>query len=170
MSHFGNESEKSQGTGIISFPLCAIIVIFHSHILRDALAPLLICIDEMDCWAAYSNNIKNWHVHSDSCQDILVKRYGAHLFITWNPTVVSPFPTPEPRQLHRRFNHPDTDRLKNVLRKTELDDVSETTRHTLKRTGRLCKSCQVFWARPQRFNFTLRYEDHFNGMIFDDLF
>lgn len=46
--YFGNGSEKSQGVAQISFPLIALTIKFYTRILRDAVVPLRICIDEMD--------------------------------------------------------------------------------------------------------------------------
>lgn len=73
--HFGNSSEKSQGIARITFPLDALTITFYAHILRDAIVLLLICIEEMDRWGLYFNNIENRLAHSPTCQTLsAVKR------------------------------------------------------------------------------------------------
>lgn len=79
--HFGNGSENSEGTALISFPLGAITVTIEALIFRDGTVPLLICIDEMDRRGLYFDSIKNCLVHTPTNQTIPVTRDGAHSFI-----------------------------------------------------------------------------------------
>lgn len=141
MCHFGNGSEQFQWTASTSFPLGAITITFDANILVDANVPLLICIDEIDSWGLYFNNITNRFIHTPSGQYISVARDAAHPFIKWNPVLQCYYTTSELRQLHHRFGHPHTDKLMNLLRKAKLDEVTETTRHTLENIGRSCKLC-----------------------------
>lgn len=168
--YFGNGSERSQGVASISFPLGALTITFYAHILRDAVVPLLICIDEMVRWGLYFNNIANRLVHSPTGQYLSVLREGAHPFIMWNPVINCHYSTSELRQLHRRFGHPHTDKLLQLLRKADLDHVTEQTRTTLEKIVRSCKLCQLFAARPRRFKFTLRDDAQFNSTVYVDPF
>lgn len=124
----------------------------------------------MDRWGLYFNNISNHLVHSPTGQFLSVMREGAHPFIMWNPLINCHYSTSELRQLHRRFGHPDTDRLLQLLQKADIDHVTEQTRATLEKIVRSCKFCQIFAARPRRFKFTLRDDAQFKSTIYVDLF
>lgn len=79
----------------ISFSLGALTTTSYDYILRNAVASLLICIDEMDLSGLYLNNIPNRFVHSPTGQYLSVTRDSAHLFIKWNPVINFPYSTSE---------------------------------------------------------------------------
>lgn len=132
MCHFGNGSEISQYTAPISFPVSTLNITLEAHILIDAVVPLLICIDEMDKWGPYFNNITNRLIHLDSNQYISVPRDGNHPFIKWNPFKNCNYTTAELHRLHRRFGPPHTDELIQLFCKADFRRVKEDIYKILK--------------------------------------
>lgn len=57
-----------------------------------------------------------------------------------------------------------------LLRRADLDKVSEETRRTLEHISRFYNACQTFAARPGRLKFTLRDDAQFNSTIYVHLF
>lgn len=78
--------------------------------------------------------------------------------------------TAELRFLHGSFGNPHTDKLMNLLRKADLDKLTEGIHRTLEHITRYFNACQTFTARPRCFKFTLRDDSQFNSTIYVDFF
>jgi hypothetical protein len=72
----------------------------------------------------------------------------------------------ELRQLHRRFGHPSTRRLIDLLNRTE----EEFDPSIIKRITEFCHQCQINSKSPGRFKFNIRDTDlEFNAEIIVDV-
>lgn len=76
----------------------------------------------------------------------------------------------ELRRLHKRFGHPHSDKLYNLLKRSGYADIDESTRKTLEQIMWPCKLCQTYAQAPRRFKFTLRDEKCFNSSVYVDIF
>lgn len=76
----------------------------------------------------------------------------------------------ELRKLYRRFGHRHEDKLYNLLKRTGISNIDESTRKTLKQITRRCKLYQTYAHAPRRFKFTLREEKCFNTSVYVDIF
>ncbi len=79
------------------------------------------------------------------------------------------FTESELRRLHRRFGHPSSEKLLNLLRRSELSDVDNDTRKMLDEIARRCHLCQMHAEKPRRFKFALRTDKQFNHTIYVDV-
>ena len=97
----------------------------------------------------------------------IVRKWG-HPWFHFSPyeTGQSMFTETELRRLHRRFGHPETDRLHKLLTKAGHDDVD---RSILEQITKFCHQCQMHSAAPRRFKFTLRDDREFNFEILADV-
>lgn len=142
MIHFGNGSEKSQSTALISFPIGSIAITFAVHILKEADVLLITGTEDMDHWGIYYNNISDRLIHPETGQFAHVVREGQHAFVTWNPPTKCYYTTSELKRLRRCFGYPNTNKLMNLLGKADLDAVDKETQKTLQHTADLCDACQ----------------------------
>lgn len=65
--------------------------------------------------------------------------------------------------LHCRLRHPD--KLMQLLRKSNYENMIEDTHHVLKKISLSCPASQMFSVRSQHFNFTLQDDSQFNSTI-----
>jgi len=71
--------------------------------------------------------------------------------------------------LHRRFGHPHSDKLANLLKRTDPEKFNPKIRTMLEKISEYCKLCQFNRQKPRRFKFTLRDEKNFNEVVYVDL-
>lgn len=137
---------------------------FKIHIV-EADVPILLSIDDMGRLGIYLNNLTNKLEHPKSGEKADITRTHGHPFVLWNTTIRCFFPDMGLKRLHRRFGHPSTDKLMNLLRRSGLNDVDANTRRTLTKIDRSFKPCQIYAQKPRRFKFTLRYDKELNHTI-----
>lgn len=70
------------------------------------------------------------------------------------------------RRLHRRFGHPHSTKLYDLLHKTKLPDGTTSTLQTLQAIESHCQQCQSFGPSPRRFKFNIRDDIEFNHSIY----
>lgn len=167
--HFGIGSAVSLGTASITFPIGSFWVSFDAHIV-DADTPILMSIDDMDRLGVYLNNLENVLVHSKTGSKVPITRVRGHPFVQWNSFSSCHLTEIELRRLHRRFGHPSTEKLLNILHRAEIADIGPNTRKILSNIERTCGPCQTYAQRPRRFKFTLRDDKEFNHTIYADIF
>lgn len=167
--HFGIGSATSSGVAIILFPIGQLWFSFEAHIV-DADVPILLCIDNMDSPGIYLDNLRNLLIHPASNQNAVVTRTNGHPFVHWNAHLKCMLTSVELRRLHRRFGHPSTYKLINLLERSEIQHLGPETRKILKGIKRTCDPCQSYAQKPRRFKFTLRDDKDFNHTIYADIF
>lgn len=80
-----------------------------------------------------------------------------------------PFTYAELCRLHCRFGHPHVDKLYNLPKRAEVQDVDAYTRQMLERVEQLCGPFQEYAQRPRRFKFTLRDDIDFSRTEYADI-
>ncbi|KAK6224925.1 hypothetical protein QIS74_03252 [Colletotrichum tabaci] len=135
------------------------------HIL-DAPTPFLFSLYDADRLGAYFNNVDNVIVRKNGPPIPVIRKWG-HPFFNLSRTEASMFFTEgQLRRLHRRFGHPRTDRLHQLLKNAGHNDVDSAI---LEKIKRFCHHCQSHDPAPRRFKFSLKDESHFNYEIVVDV-
>lgn len=142
---------------------------FELHVV-DADVYILLSTDDMDRLGVYFNNLTNQLVHPGSRQCAVVSRVDGHSFLQRNEHLFTHFTYVELRRLHRSFGHPQIDKLVNLLKCADIDEVDSETHRILDRIERSCTPCKEYAKRPRRFKFTSRDDVHFNHSIYADIF
>ena len=145
------------------------------HVL-EAATPFLLSLSDLDRLNVYFNNIRNILVGPKPGMTTLVVRRFGHPFIIWdysfemyvmqslneNPCFLT---DAELRRLHRRFGHPSTARLSQLLERAGHDPDNEA----LAKIRTICHHCQIHRKSPGRFRFTIRDNVNFNHSIIVDV-
>ncbi len=166
---FSISSILSIGSVIISTPISNI----KFHIVQ-ADTPFLLCLANLNHLNIYYNNVTNSLVMKN-CTISVIHRFG-HLWPIWkssleiyiidlldeNPCLLT---DTELRQLHRRFDHPSTTRLRLLLERSG----HKINKLTLDKLIKYCSYCQKHGKLPGQFKFTLRDNVNFNFTIFVDI-
>ncbi|KAI1006917.1 hypothetical protein K3495_g1305 [Podosphaera aphanis] len=116
----------------------------------------------MDKLGVYYDNIQKFLVISTKKVPV-VRRFG-HAFLIWeyflHTFVTSSFNTnpcllteTELRRIHRRFGHPSTNRLYNVLQRSGHDSIDKKI---IDHLTKFCSNCQKHKGPPKLFKFNLR--------------
>ncbi len=69
------------------------------------------------------------------------------------------------RQLHRRFDHSFTQKLHNLLERSD----HEVEKAALKKLTKFCTFCQKYAKFPERFKFILKDDVNFNYSVIVDV-
>lgn len=109
-------------------------------------------------------------VHNETDATTLVERFYGHPFIYWNELQQIFFTNSELKDLHKFFVHPLTDKLFNLLKRFELQNVNENTRAMFEDITRRCKPFQTYAQAPRGFKFSLRDDKDFNRTVFVNIF
>jgi hypothetical protein len=133
----------------------------------DVDVPLLLGMDFLDRHAVVLDVTKNTILHTStgSCQS-LTRKHG-HLYIEWQSEMM--FTQHELQKLHKSFFHPSVDKLMNLFKRAQIQDLPSNTRATLEDIARHCDTCQRFGAKPFRFRVSLPDEVVFNHTVALDL-
>ncbi|KAL0932658.1 uncharacterized protein CTRU02_211621 [Colletotrichum truncatum] len=135
------------------------------HIFESA-TPFLFSLKDADRLKAYFNNIANVIVRRDGKHILVVRKWG-HAFFNLSKRESSIFFTEvQLRRLHRRFGHPRTERLYQLLKNAGHDDISQSI---LEKVQKFCHNCQSHDPAPRRFKFSLKDESYFNYEIVVDV-
>ncbi|KAL0929476.1 uncharacterized protein CTRU02_204398 [Colletotrichum truncatum] len=135
------------------------------HIFESA-TPFLFSLKDADRLKAYFNNIANVIVRRDGKHIPVVRKWG-HAFFNLSKRESSIFFTEvQLRRLHRRFGHPRTERLYQLLKNAGHDDISQSI---LEKVQKFCHNCQSHDPAPRRFKFSLKDESYFNYEIVVDV-
>lgn len=166
---FGKGTEKSTGVAEINFPFNNLIMSLKiSNVESDI--PIILSLSDMDRLGVYYDNKLDKLVYRTSGTSIDVTREYGNAFVTWNPMTECYLTYQELSRLHRRFSHPSSEKLMDVLRRADGKNVGDNNRKMLEQIGRTCSSCQKYAQQPKRFIFELRDEKYFNQNIFVDKF
>lgn len=166
---FGISGRISIGCAIVKFPMNKIILQFNIHIIDDDV-PLLLSLASMDRLRIFDKNLTNLLLHNRSEETTQVKRFYGHPLICWDALQQSFFTYTELKRLQKRFGHPHVDKLFNLLKRSELENVDADTRARLEHITRRCKPCHTYAQAPCRFKFALREYKEFNHTVFVDIF
>lgn len=145
-----------------------IYLTFDIHVV-EADVPILLSLADMDRIRIHYNNLTHTLHHNPSGASISVSRQFGHPFIKWNNFTDSFFSESELRRLHKRFGHPTADKLLNLLKRSDIDQVDSATLSILEEISRRCRLCQFNAQRPRRFKFSLKSEKDFNQQIYVDV-
>jgi hypothetical protein len=175
---FGIGSASSIGSLTIDTPFG--IVEFH---VVKADTPFLLSLADMDRLKVYFNNVTNSLVQMINTNGILrkkgsypvIRRFG-HGFLLWKNSMqayvnqsfdINPcyLTETELRQLHRRFGHPSTRKLHDLLERSGHD----VEKSALEKLSKFCIFCQKHGKSPGRFKFTLRDDVNFNYSVIVDV-
>lgn len=159
----------SIGLASIKLPMDKTILEFNIHIINDDVS-LLPSLADMDRMNIFYNNLINQLVHRESGMNSKVERFCEHPFVRWNSLLQSFFTYTELKRLHKRFGNPHTDKLLNLLKLAELDNVDANTRSMLKDITRRCLPCQMYAQAIRRFKFSLRKDKYSKHTVSVDIF
>lgn len=165
---FGMGNTKSRGVATCKIPMNALVLSIDIHVV-DTDVPILLSLADMNKYQIYYDNTKDLLIHKKSGSTARVQLKFGHPFIVWNPQLNCLYTKAELTRLHRRFGHPQTEKLVNLLKRAEPEKLDINTRAMLDKIVKHCKLCQLHSQRPRRFKFTLRSEKHFNQVIYVDI-
>ena len=166
---FGISGKDSVGRARVKFPIKNIMLEFSVQIVDDDL-PILLLLADMDRLGIFFNNLQNHLIHHHSKERTINSRFFGHPFIRWDPLQQCFFTYTELKRLHKRFGHPHTDKLYNLLQRAGVSNVDSETRATLEGIALKCKPCQTYAQAPRRFKFSLRDDKEFNHTVYVDIF
>ena len=171
-ARFGIGSAKSIGSITIPTPLGNA----EFHVVENDI-PFLLCLRDLDQFGAYYNNLTDLVVMTPTTTIPVTRRFG-HPFILWDWTLSSfivesvthttecHLTSTELSRLHRRFGHPSSNKLANLIERSGHD----FDRQALNKLTKFCTHCQKHAKSPGRFKFTLRDDSiDFNGSVFLDI-
>ena len=170
---FGIGSTSSLGSILIDTPVGQV----EFHVVK-ADTPFLLSLADMDRLGIYFNNLENILVMDNKRGTIPVICKFGHPWLLWKNTLESHImqsfdlnpcylTDTELRQLHRRFGHLSSMRLRLLLERAGYgDDLDKTV---LDRLTKYCSFCQKHGKSPGRFKFTLREDINFNYSIIVDI-
>jgi hypothetical protein len=163
---FGIESTPSVESLTIDTPFG--LVKFH---VIKADTPFLLSLADMDRLKVYFNNVENTLFMTTKNRDLPVIRRFDHDFLLWKNShslhsyIAQSFNSypcyltdTELRQLHRRFGHPSTMKLHDLLERSD----HEVKKAALKKLTKFCTFCQKYAKSPGRFKFTLKDDANCN--------
>jgi hypothetical protein len=136
----------------------------------------LLSLADMDRLKVYFNNVENLLIGKIKILSI-IRRFG-HGFLLWkNSNSLHSYITQffefnscyiidvELRQLHRRFDHSFTQKLHNLLERSD----HEVEKAVLKKLTKFCTFCQKYAKSSERFKFILKNDVNFNYSIIVDV-
>ena len=128
--------------------------------------PFLMSLEDADRHKAYFNNILDVIVRSDGETLPVVRKWGHPFFNVSRTEATIHLTEGQLRHLHRRFGHPRTERLYNLLKNSGHDDVQPAV---LDEIRKFCSQCQAYDPAPRRFKFSLLDEYDFNYEVVVDV-
>lgn len=146
-----------------------IILQFNIHIIEVSV-PLLLSLADMNRLGIFYNSLTSQLVHSEAGKTTQIERFYGHPFIRWYALQHSFFTYAELKRLHKRFGHSHSDKLLNLLKGFELENIDADTRAILEDITRRCNPCQTYAQAPRRFKFALREDKDFDRSVFLDIF
>lgn len=138
----------SKGVAICKFPgelfLSIQVYLVEANIL------ILLSLAEMDKHQLEFDNTMNILVHKPTgATEKIARRFG-HPKIIWNQFTGCFFITAELSRLHRRFGHPHTDKLINLIKRAATDQLDKKNRLKLEKIVWHCRLCQINAQNPRR--------------------
>ena len=166
---FGKGSSCSSGIAKCTIPFGTFTIDFEVQILADADIPILLSLADMDRMMLKYDNIQDILEHIPSGEKVSVHRKYGHPFYKWCNMTISLFTEQELRRLHKRFGHPSSEKLFNLLKRADIESITPSTRKALEKISDSCDLCQRNGQKPRRFKFTLREEKDFNQSVYIDI-
>jgi len=160
---FGKGTTMSKGTITIDTPLGEIT--FH---VVPTDTPFLLCIQDMDKLSVRLDNLNNTLVQGEKIIPI-VRKWGHPWMLLGNKEQTlsySHLTETELRQLHRRFGHPSSKRLIQILHRAGYEENART----IEEIEKVCQQCQLNEKAPGRFKFKITDDYEFNYEIIADVF
>ena len=158
---FGAGDATSMGTITVPTPIGEI-----RFQVVPAMIPFLLCLTDMDRLNVTFNNIENILYQGTKRLPVLRKWGHPWLLLNTSQSMAFHLNEIELRQLHRRFGHPSTRRMIDLLNRTD----ESFNPATLKRITEFCHQCQTNSKAPGRFKFNIRDTDlEFNAEIIVDV-
>ncbi len=117
----------------------------------------------------YANEVTNEfcsHANRELTAPLVFKL--GHLYLEWAQSVVL-YTRVELGKLHRRFAHPSAEKLFNLLRRAQPDNLTPETRRVLEDIVARCDSCQRMAPKPFVFQVSMPDNIVFNHEILMDL-
>jgi hypothetical protein len=136
-----------------------------TYYVLDTNTPFLLSLQDADKLSAFFNNIDNVIVCKDGTTIPVIRKWGHPFFNVSQQEVVAYFTDSELRCLHRRFGHPRTERLYQMLHNAGHDVNQEA----LNAIQKVCHHCQKNDPAPRRFKFSIKDDTHSNYNIIVDV-
>ncbi|EED23141.1 hypothetical protein TSTA_065940 [Talaromyces stipitatus ATCC 10500] len=130
--------------------------------IMNTLTSFLLCLDDMDKYGAYLDNIVNCMIKGDVQVPIIRKRGHPWFFLDKKQAPVTFLIEIEMRRLHCWFGHPAVDHLHKLLKRAGHDDMDY---NNLVEIEKFCHHYQMNQQAPQHFKFTLNDDREFNYEI-----
>ena len=166
---FGETKTRSMGIAMIRFPTddAGSYFDYPSDIVQIDV-PLLFGLDLMKRYRIRVDEVENTIEQKDQGWKASLTFKKGHLYREWPARVVL-FTRTELEKLHRRFAHPTTTKLLNLLRRADPKRVDDQTRETLERIYRSCDPCQRMSPKPFVFQVSMPDDIVFNNEVVVDL-
>ena len=135
----------------------------------DCDVPILFGLNKMKELRWYVNEVANQFCSYDNPElNIALRYWNGHLYLTW-PSPVVLFTRRELLSIHRKFAHPSTTKLMELLKKASPDHIDDKTRKLLDDIVARCNSCQRMAKKPFVFQVTMPDNIVFNHEVYLDL-
>lgn len=116
----------------------------------------------LDLLEKYKIVVNNVHeildCYSLGCQIPLTRKKSGHIYLEWDESQKMSCTYAEPINLHRKFSHPSSDKLFNLLKLARQWVAKQETKNILQATFCHCDFCQNFAKVPVRFRVSLLTE------------
>ena len=130
--------------------------------------PILFGLDLMKKYRVTVDEVENTIEQKDRGWKASLKFKKGHLYREWPRSVVL-FTRSELEKLHRRFAHPTTTKMMNLLRKANPENIDKRTRYILEQIYKSCDPCQRMSPKPFVFQVSMPDDIMFNNEVIVDL-
>ena len=113
--------------------------------------PLLLGIDTLDKHKLNVLSVEN-ELHSVVFGWTLpLIRQQGHLYLKWHPPSETFYSRQQLYRLHQHLFHPSAEKLLNLLKRANPENLPADTKHLLKDISKSCHACQVYSSKPIHF-------------------
>lgn len=119
----------------------------------DADVPVLLSIDDIDRLSILLENLSTFLIYTRTGMKAPTTRVNGHPFLQGNSYLSCMLTSVDRHHLHRRFGQPSTEKLMNLLNRSEVYEIGPDTRKILNTIERACYGCQRYAQKPCRFKF-----------------
>ena len=165
----GSGTRSKYGTTPIRFPTDVLGGYFeYVSDIVELNVPLLFGLDLMKRYRIWIDEVENTiSQKGHKCTAKLTYKLR-QLYREW-PRGIILFNKTELEKLHRRFAHPSTRKLPNLLKRARPDQVSSETRKVLDNIVASCNPCQRMAPKPYVFQVSMPEDIAFNHEIIADI-
>jgi hypothetical protein len=118
-------------------------------------SPMLLALDVLCKSGLSADTVRDVLNCTENDWELTLVRKPRHLYFEWSATDRILYTKSELQKLHRNFSHPSTQKLFDLLRRPNADDLNASTRAVLSDIENACGNCQLNSSKPLRLQTTI---------------